>query len=103
MIVAWRIVHLMRMGRTCPNLDTALLFDPDEIHGAYLLMNKRRPKGVSKLSEVLRLMAQLGGFLARKGDGEPVAKTFWEGLQKATTAAETLRALRRQALELRCV
>ncbi|WP_269439331.1 IS4 family transposase, partial [Ralstonia pseudosolanacearum] len=70
---------------------------PDEIHGAYLLMNKRRPKGVPKLNEVLRLVARLGGFLARKGDGEPGAKTIWEGLQKVMTAAETLRALRRQA------
>nr|CUV64233.1 protein of unknown function [Ralstonia solanacearum] len=50
-----------------------------------------------KLNEVLRLVARLGGFLARKGDGEPGAKTIWEGLQKVMTAAETLRALRRQA------
>ncbi len=97
MIVAWRIAHLMRMGRTCSELDAALFFDPDEIHGAYLLMNKRKPKGVPTLNEVLRLVAQLGGFLARKGDGEPGAKTIWEGLQQVMTAAQTLRALRRQA------
>jgi len=97
MIVAWRIGYLMRMGRTCPDLDAALFFDPDEIRGAYLLMRKRMPKGVPKLNEVLRLVAQLGGFLARKGDGEPGAKTIWEGLQKAMTSAETLRALRYEA------
>lgn len=97
MIVAWRIAYLMRLGRTCPDLDAAMFFDPDEIHGAYLLMNKRRPKGVPKLNEVLRLVAQTGGFLARKGDGEPGAKTIWEGLQRVMTAAETLRALRREA------
>ena len=97
MIVAWRIAYLMRLGRTCPDLDAAMFFDPDEIHGAYLLMNKRRPKGVPKLNEVLRLVAQIGGFLARKGDGEPGAKTIWEGLQRVMTAAETLRALRREA------
>jgi len=97
MIVAWRIAYLMRMGRTCPDLDAALFFDPDEIHGAHLLMNKRMPKGVPKLNEVLRLVAQLGGFLARKGDGEPGAKTIWEGLQQVMASAETLRALRREA------
>ncbi|WP_425219326.1 IS4 family transposase (plasmid) [Ralstonia solanacearum] len=97
MIVAWRIAHLMRMGRTCSELDAALFFDPDEIHGAYLLMNKRKPKGVPTLNEVLRLVAQLGGFLARKGDGELGAKTILEGLQQVMTAAQTLRALRRQA------
>ncbi|MEN3263090.1 IS4 family transposase [Sodalis endosymbiont of Spalangia cameroni] len=100
MIVAWRIAYLMRMGRTCPELDAMLFFDSDETHGAYLLMNKPMPKGRPKLNEVLRLVAQLGGFLARKGDGEPGAKTIWKGLQKVMTAAETLRALRH---EQRCV
>ncbi|WP_230753909.1 IS4 family transposase, partial [Ralstonia solanacearum] len=36
LVVAWRIAHLMRMGRTCPDLNAALFFDPDEIRGAYL-------------------------------------------------------------------
>ena len=31
--------------------------------------------------EVVRLVAQLGGFLARKGDGEPGAMTLWRGLE----------------------
>ena len=26
-------------------------------------------------------MAQLGGFLARKGDGEPGLKTLWRGIR----------------------
>ena len=97
MIVAWRIAYLMRMGRTCPDLDAALFFDPDEIHGTYLLMKKRMPKGKPKLNEVLRLVAQLGGFLARKAEGEPGAKTIWEGLQRVITSAKALRALRGKA------
>jgi len=45
LVVAWRIAHLMRKGRTCPDLDAKLFFDPDEIQVAYLL-NKtwRRPR-----------------------------------------------------------
>ncbi|CAG9258325.1 hypothetical protein BCEP4_1980014 [Burkholderia cepacia] len=103
MIVAWRIAYLMHMGRTCPNLDAALFFDPDEIHGAYLPMSKRQPEGEPKLNEMLRLIALCGGFLAHKGDGEPGAKTIWKGIQKVMTAAKTLRALRRAAREPRCV
>lgn len=52
------------------------------------------PEGVPKLNEVLRLVAQPGGFLARKGDGEPGAKTIWEGFM---ASAETLRELRCEA------
>ncbi|MBK3817178.1 IS4 family transposase, partial [Paraburkholderia aspalathi] len=94
MIVAWRIAYLMRLGRTCPDLDATLFFDQDEIRGAYLLMKKRRPSQPPRLNEVIRLVAQCGGFLARKGDGEPGAKTIWEGLQRVMTAAEAIRSLR---------
>ncbi|MDB0559499.1 IS4 family transposase, partial [Ralstonia solanacearum] len=93
LVVAWRIAHLMRMGRTCPDLNAALFFDPDEIRGAYLLTEVKQPAR-PKLNEVLRLIARLGGFLGRKGDGEPGAKAIWLGLKEVHVAAKTLRALR---------
>ena len=58
MIVAWRVAYLMRVGRTCPNLDAALFFDPDDIRGAYLLSKKPQPAEPPRLNEVLRLIAQ---------------------------------------------
>jgi hypothetical protein len=79
LVVAWRIAYLMRMGRTCPDLDASLFFDPDEIQAAYLL-NKKRPPTAPTLNDVVRMIARAGGFLARKGDGEPGAKTIWEGI-----------------------
>jgi hypothetical protein len=94
MVVAWRVTYLMRMGRTCPNLDAALFFDPDEIRGAHLLTKKKMPPTPPTLNDVVRLIAQLGGFLGRKGDGEPGAKTIWRGIDQVFAAAETLRALR---------
>jgi hypothetical protein len=94
MIVAWRVTYLMRLGRTCPDLDAALFFEPDEIRGVYLLSKKAKPATPPRLNEVLRLIAQLGGFLARKGDGEPGVKTIWQGLQQVASAAMTLAALR---------
>ena len=93
LVVAWRIAYLVRMGRTCPNLDAHLFFDPDEIRGAYLL-KKLRPQPNPALNEVIRLIARAGGFLGRKGDGEPGAKTLWEGLRDVRASALTLQALR---------
>jgi hypothetical protein len=40
---------------------------------------------------MLRLIAGLGGFLARKSDGEPGMKTIWLGLQRVRDFAEGLR------------
>jgi hypothetical protein len=94
MVVAWRIAHLMRTGRTCPDLDATLFFDPDEIQGAYLLTKKKPPNRPPRLNEVLCLIATLGGFLARKGDGEPGVKTIWLGLQRVMDAATTIQVLR---------
>jgi hypothetical protein len=97
MIVSWRIAHLMRLGRTCPELDANLFFSPDEIQGAYLLTHTKHPVDrVPTLNEVLRLVARLGGFIGRKSDGEPGVKTIWLGLQEVRVAAATLAALRDQ-------
>ncbi|WGG52071.1 IS4 family transposase [Rugamonas sp. DEMB1] len=97
MVISWRIAHLMRLGRTCPDLDANLFFSPDEIHGAYLLTNtKPAPDRTPTLNEVLRLVARLGGFIGRKSDGEPGVKTIWLGLQEVRISAATLAALRDQ-------
>jgi hypothetical protein len=34
------------------------------------------------LQQCIRWIAQLGGFLGRKGDGEPGAKTIWRGVRR---------------------
>lgn len=38
----------------------------------------------------------LGGFLARKGDGEPEVKTIWQGLQRVMDFVTGLRYVREQ-------
>jgi len=40
------------------------------------------------------LVAQLGGFLRRKGDGEPGAKTLWLGLRDVAAFVQGLRLAR---------
>jgi hypothetical protein len=38
---------------------------------------------------VVRWIAQLGGFLGRKGDGEPGVKVLWRGLSRLHDIAQT--------------
>lgn len=73
------------------DLEAELLFEPEEWQAAYLLMKKPALKEAPRLNEVVRLIAMLGGFLGRKGDGEPGVKTIWQGLQQVTTFAQSLR------------
>ena len=76
MIVAWCIARLMCLGRTFPDLEASLFVHADEIRGAYLLAKKARPASPPTLNQMIRLIASLGSFLGRKGDGEPGAKTI---------------------------
>ena len=94
MVVSWRIARLMRLGRTCPDLPASLMFDPDEIRAAYVLTHKPLPVLPPRLNEVVRRVAMLGGFLARKGDGEPGVKTIWIGLQRVVDFAAGVRFMR---------
>jgi hypothetical protein len=99
MVVAWRIARLMRLGRTCPELDAALLFERDEWRAAFILNRKAPPETPPSLNEVVRLVAMLGGFLARKGDGEPGVKTIWLGLQRVMDFAAGIKYAREVAHE----
>lgn len=94
MVVSWRIGRLMRLGRTCPDLPASLMFDEDEIKAAYVLTKKPIPTQSPSLNEVVRRVAMLGGFLARKGDGEPGVKTIWLGLQRVLDFATGMRFIR---------
>lgn len=93
MVLARRATYLMRKSRTCPDLDVRLFFDLDEIRGAHLLIKKKMPIIPPAVNEVVRLMAQAGGFLGRKSGGELGAATIWRGLDQVHAAAETLRVL----------
>jgi hypothetical protein len=91
MIVAWRIARLMRLGRNLPDLDAALLFDPEEWRAAYILSKKTPPTQPPALNTVIRLIAGLGGFLGRKSDGEPGMKTIWLDLRRLRDFTEGMR------------
>ncbi len=94
MVVAWRINLLMRLGRQLPDLPADLLFDDDEWQAAFILNRKKPPKEAPPLNTVVRLVTQLGGFLGRKGDGEPGAKTLWLGLREIAIFVQGIRFAR---------
>ena len=103
MVIAWRINRLMRLGRTVPELEAGLVFEPDEWRAAFILNKKPIPKKMPTLNEVLRLIARRGGFLGRKGDGEPGAKTLWLGLQEVAIFVEGARYAREFSKAGTCV
>ncbi len=81
LVVSWRLARLIRLGRIHPEWPADLFFSKTEWTGAFILNKKKPPAKTPTVREVVRLTAQLGGFLARKGDGEPGVKSLWIGIQ----------------------
>ncbi|MCS7016800.1 MAG: IS4 family transposase, partial [Gemmatales bacterium] len=82
LVVAWRLAHLMQLGRVHPDLPADAVFDQTEWQAAWILAERPPPKKTPTVREVVRRIAMLGGFLARKGDGEPGVKTLWQGFAR---------------------
>lgn len=93
LVVAWRIFHLCKLGRETPEVPCTVFFEQIEWQAlvGFLHKDPRPPAQVPTLREALRMTARLGGFLGRKGDGEPGTQTLWLGLQRLDDIAEAWR------------
>ena len=58
---------------------------------------ERQRLGTAHVKNGLRSVAMLGGFLARKGDGEPGVKTIWIGLPRVMDCVVGLQFIREAA------
>jgi hypothetical protein len=84
MVVAWRILNLTRLGRQAPDLPCTVYFDDlqwQALHG-FIHRTPEPPAQPPTLRQAIRMVASLGGFLGRKGDGEPGTQSIWLGLQR---------------------
>lgn len=82
-IIAWRILMMTHIGRINSEVNCEVVFTPQEWRCAYSKVHKIKPPDKPPtLNEMIVMVARLGGFLARKGDGQPGAKTIWLGLQR---------------------
>src|SRR3954468_495333 len=83
LIVAWRTLYVCRLGRGCPEVDCEAVFEPAEWRSVYRVVKRREPpESPPKLQEMVRLVAQLGGYVNRKRGDEPGPQTVWLGLQR---------------------
>jgi Domain of unknown function (DUF4338)/Transposase Tn5 dimerisation domain/Transposase DNA-binding len=96
LVVAWRIAHLTKLGREVPNLPCTVYFEEAQWQALMVYATRQLPPAQPpKLRELVRLMAMtLGGFLGRKGDGEPGATVIWRGLQRLDDITQMYCAMR---------
>lgn len=86
-IVAARLLRLKLLARTAPEAP----LDLDAVPAAALAVLQRKfgkPAGSWTNRSTLVAIARLGGFLARRGDGDPGWLTIWRGWQRLVVLVE---------------
>jgi hypothetical protein len=84
LIVAWRVHFLMKLGRQCPALPCTVGYEEPEWKGVWVILHRTAPPPTPPSLGAMNVMvAQLGGYLARKGDLPPGPKVMWIGLRRA--------------------
>jgi hypothetical protein len=92
LFIAWRLAHLTRLASSLPEQPASAVFEQTEWQAVWLLAAP--PRKTPTLREVIRYIAMLGGFLARKGDGEPGIKTLWQSFARLSSFVREVEQMR---------
>lgn len=95
-VIAWRIMYATLLARSAPDLACTVLVDEDEWQALYCRIHRVAvaPTKPPTLRQAVRWIAQLGGFLGRKRDGEPGVTVMWKGFQHLVDIVAMYRIMR---------
>lgn len=83
LLIAWRIYWLTVQGEETPDVGCDVFLAEEEWKALYAYIFDRPPPATPPtLREAIRMLAKLGGFLGRKGDGKPGPMVLWRGLTR---------------------
>jgi hypothetical protein len=97
--VAARALRLTQLARTQPEVPATQEFSQVEIDAAIVLRRKRtkhRLGDVPSLGEMVRMVADLGGYTGKSSGGPPGATVIGRGLERVMLAAEVVEAVQRE-------
>jgi len=90
-IIAWRLHWMTYINRCQPDLPCTAILTTIEWEALCMRIRKSTelPDTVPTVRQAVRWIAQLGGFLGRKSDGEPGVTTLWRGWLRLQDIATT--------------
>jgi hypothetical protein len=97
--VAARALRLTQLARAQPDVPATTEFSQAEIDAAIVLRRKRTKRrlgDVPSLVEMVRMVADLGGYTGKSSGGPPGATVIGRGLQRVMIAAEVVEAIQRE-------
>jgi hypothetical protein len=104
LVVAWRILALCKAARELPEDPISDWLPTAQWQALYCYVSQRTtpPKKPPGVRQAVRWIAQLGGFLARTGDGEPGVKTLWRGMQQLEAMSKMWRVFHLKERSQKC-
>ena len=99
-VIAWRLLWLTYINRTHPDLPCTAILTTIEWESLYMRIHKttQLPQSVPTVRQAVRWIAQLGGFLGRKGDRQPGVTVIWRGWHRLQDLAATWYLVKEQTL-----
>ena len=90
-VIAWRLHWLTYINRADPDLPCTVALSTVEWQALYMRMNNTSslPESPPTVRQAVHWIAQLGGFLARRHDGQPGITVIWRGWQRLQDIAAT--------------
>jgi len=97
-IIAWRLFWLTFLARTDPDAPASAILAPHELHALYTFIHKQPlpDSPPPTVHQATLWLARLGGFLARKRDGNPGVTVIWRGWQRLSDIAQAYLAFHPQ-------
>ena len=95
-VIAWRILYATMLSRAMPEAPCTALLEPEEWQALYCAIHVTAtpPATPPPLRQAVHWIGRLGGFLARRGDGEPGVTVLWRGFQHLTALTLMYRIMR---------
>jgi hypothetical protein len=82
-IIAWRVLYLTYLNRTCPDLPCTAVFADHEWKPVWCVVHKTAlPLTPPTLNELMKLITHLGGYNNRPKESPPGPQPVWIGLRR---------------------
>ncbi len=94
-IISVRILGMTYLARQNPEAPCSIFLEEEEWKVLHCIANRTStaPQTAPTIREAVSYLAKLGGFLGRKGDGEPGVKVIWKGFNELNTVLKHYRYL----------
>ena len=95
-VLSWRVMFTIMLGRVCSDMSAGDLFEAAEWKSVCKILDKKKalPRKPPRLGDFIIMVATLGGYVAGKNAAPPGVKVMWKGMARMIDFAIAWEAFR---------